>query len=117
MDEKAFEAWKKEQRERFSNFRAEVKQEFETFRKEGRKKNKEGYEKAKKAKEKADKQKDKAAKAFRPSGGGGGGGLFAPSRFLTGRGRDAQGNMPKLAHGGKVCRGRKASGSAEKKAR
>ena len=109
MDEKAFEAWKKEQRERFSNFRAEVKKEFDSFRKEGRKKSKEGYQKAKKAKDKADKQKDKAAKAFRPSGGGGGGGLFAPSRFLTGRGRDAQGKMPKLSSGGKVHRGRKAT--------
>ena len=117
MDEKAFEAWKKEQRERFSNFRAEVKQEFDSFRKSGREKIKEGSKEVKKAKEKADKQKDKAAKAFRPSGGRGGGGLFSPSRFMTGRGRDAQGNMPKLAHGGKVCRGRKASGSAEKKAR
>jgi|TARA_R100000149_G_C5825440_1_gene103052 hypothetical protein len=119
MDEKAFEAWKKEQRERFSNFRAEIKQEFDSFRKSGREKIKEGSENVKKAKEKADKQKDKAAKAFRPSGGStrGGGGLFAPSRFMTGRGRDAQGNMPKLALGGKVFRGRKASESAEKKAR
>ena len=115
MDEKAFEAWKKEQRERFSKFRAEVKQEFDSFRKSGQEKIKEGSKEVKKAKEKADKQKDKAAKAFRPSGGGGGGGLFSPSRFLTGRGRDAQGNMPKLAHGGKACRGRKAQSSEEKR--
>ena len=114
MDEKAFEAWKKEQRQRFAKFRAEVKGEFDSFRESGQKKIKEGSEEVKKAKNKADKQKDKAAKAFRPSGGGGGGGLFSPSRFLTGRGRDAQGNMPKLAYGGKACRGRKASGSAEK---
>jgi len=36
---------------------------------------------------------------------------------MTGRnrgGRDAQGGMPKLAHGGKVSRGRSAQGSAEK---
>jgi len=114
MDEKAFEAWKKEQRARFSNFRDEVKKEFDSFRSEGRSKIKEGSEKVKKAKDKADKKKDRAAKAFRPSGGGGGGGLFAPKQFLTGRGRDAQGNMPKLAHGGKVSRGRSAQGSAEK---
>ncbi len=114
MDEKAFESWKKEQRARFSNFRDEVKKEFDSFRSEGRSKVKEGSKEVKKAKDKADKKIDKAAKAFRPSGGGGGGGLFAPSRFMTGRGRDAQSNMPKLAHGGKVCRGRKASGSAEK---
>ena len=114
MDEKAFESWKKEQRARFANFRDEVKKEFDSFRSEGRGKIKEGSEEVKKAKDKADKKIDKAAKAFRPSGGGGGGGLFAPSRFMTGRGRNAQGNMPKLAHGGKVCRGRKASGSAEK---
>jgi len=117
MDEKAFEAWKKEQRARFSNFRDEVKKEFDSFRSEGRSKIKEGSKEVKKAKDKADKKIDKAAKAFRPSGGGGGGGLFAPSRFMTGRnrgGRDAQGGMPKLAHGGKVGRGRSAQGSAEK---